>query len=335
MTSTPAIIFRVQVTSAGVLQFSNGTTQLGSDGSTLSTGIWYRLSVAYTITSTSSYELRLFKDGTQDISVSSSTALPTTVSNTLRLGWGSAPGDLLQALEADDIYVDDSNALTDIGDIRVTAKLPNTVNANNFDTTGGTGAVNERSISETNYKQQAGSTQVQQNYTLETASTGDVNISGNTLVARTAWIWAKTGNGAAGTPGIVDNGSVSAVTLTTSPALYTLTTDSVTYPSNAAGIGMRSSGASADNFLYETGTMIAFIGAPVPEYALALAPLALLTPKIFKSLQAGTLTQDILNVLRRVLAILQGFPVFLLKKTKKGLKKVKKVLTKGGENEGG
>ena len=44
----------LQITSGGVLQLAqieNGT-QIGSNGSTLSTGQWYRISLAYTVTST-------------------------------------------------------------------------------------------------------------------------------------------------------------------------------------------------------------------------------------------------------------------------------------------
>jgi len=55
----------------------------------------------------------------------------------------------------------------------------------------------------------------------------------------------------------MDNGSESAITLTTAPALYTLLTASASYPSNAAGIGIRSS-TTANTFLYECGTLIAY-----------------------------------------------------------------------------
>src|SRR5258706_8181114 len=53
-TSGSTIVVEVAMTTAGVLQLKQGNSevQIGSDGSTLSTGKWYRISLAYTITST-------------------------------------------------------------------------------------------------------------------------------------------------------------------------------------------------------------------------------------------------------------------------------------------
>jgi hypothetical protein len=102
--------------------------------------------------------------------------------------------------------------------------------------------------------------QAQENYTLESVSQGDVNITGYTVLGRAAWVWAKA-SATTGSPtaGIVDDGSVSAITLTTSSALYTVRTLSASYPSNAAGIGMRSTGTVNDTFFYEGGTLIAYL----------------------------------------------------------------------------
>ncbi len=106
---------------------------------------------------------------------------------------------------------------------------------------------------------EAATADVQQNYTLQTAAVGDTNIAGFGLIARTAWIYAKQNTAAQGTPKLMDNGSESAITLTTSAAIYTVTTDSASYPSNAAGIGMRSSNSANDVFLYDCGVMVAYI----------------------------------------------------------------------------
>ncbi len=99
----------------------------------------------------------------------------------------------------------------------------------------------------------------QENYTLQAAGVGDVDISGSSLVSRCAWIWAKETVGGLGTPKLMDNGTETAVVLTTAAALYTVITDSALYPGNAAGIGMRSANAAAGTFLYECGTLIAYI----------------------------------------------------------------------------
>jgi hypothetical protein len=218
---------------------------------------WFRLSCAFTLTSVTVNEWRFWIDG----------VLYITASNVNITGFQITPRFLL--LHGDngtsfpayfsDIYVDDSTALTDPGDIRVTAKQPGTVNANNFDTTGGTGAVNERALSETNYRQQAGTGQVAQNYAIQAAAAGDVDVSAATIVGYGSWIWAKGTAGGAGTPKITNNGTDTAITLTASPAHYrSPCVISATYPANAATVGMVSTGATDDTFLYEAGMFIAY-----------------------------------------------------------------------------
>ena len=79
-------------------------------------------------------------------------------------------------------------------------------------------------------------------------------------MSRSAWIWAKQLVAVAGTPGITDNGPTTAITLTTASKLYTVLTDSASYPSDVSGIGMRSAGVAADaTDLFECGTLIAYI----------------------------------------------------------------------------
>jgi hypothetical protein len=52
--------------------------------------------------------------------------------------------------------------------------------------------------------------------------------------------------------------------LTTSNALYTKLVDSNAYPTNAAGIGMRSSGTTADTYMYECGMLVAYDASKGP-----------------------------------------------------------------------
>src|SRR5262249_18469982 len=151
----------------------------------------------------------------------------------------------------DDVYVDDSSGLTDTGNIHVTAKRPTTRSIANFDTLLGTGAVNERPISETNGREQATATQVTEGYDIEARSVGDVDLSTAAIVARTAWIWSKMGAGAGGqTTTIVNNGTGTGVTLTTSSALYTNIVDSISYTDTQPAVGEKSTGNQA-TFLYE------------------------------------------------------------------------------------
>jgi len=210
--------------------------------------------------------MKLFIDGILD---GSGTITPfTNIGGSV--GWADAPG-ANKVVYVRDIYADDSTALTDPGDIRVTAKRPAPNNVNNFDTAVGANPanrwtnVNERALSETNAWEQLLLADTQENFTLEAANIGDVDLSevGISLIARLAWIWAKATVGALGTPKIMDNGAETAIVLTTSPALYTVLTDSASYPSNAAGIGMRAANAAAATFLYECGTLIAYLAPAV------------------------------------------------------------------------
>jgi hypothetical protein len=136
----------------------------------------------------------LYKDGTSLHTLTNQT-LSATGSATLRLGLITQPG-ASKTLHLSDIYIDDSSSLADPGDIQVTPKLPNALNTNNFDTLGGSGAnrynrVSDRALSETNYISHVASTNVEESFGIESASQGDVNISGKTFVASQGWVWAK------------------------------------------------------------------------------------------------------------------------------------------------
>jgi len=154
--------------------------------------------------------------------------------------------------------------------LRVTAKLPDELNDDNYDSTEGTGAVNERPINEANCKHHDARSQVLQDWTLETAAEGDVDISGDTLVARCAWMWAMSSKDG-DTVCIVDNGDSATCwpDIDGVVQLCTKITDSAVYPSNAAGIGQKSGPAAPDEYLYECGTLIAYIVSIIPA---AIAP---------------------------------------------------------------
>ena len=251
-----ALALNILATGALQLAYGGGGTTTGS--TILSTATWYRISIAWTITSATVNEFRCWLSGALEITSSNQSTNTEGGTNNLIIGNNAAGAST--SIYFSDIYMDNDTGLTLPGDIRVTSKLPGTVNNNTFDTAGGTGAVNERPLSETNYQQHADSAQVTHDYTLQTAATGDVDLTGTTLVARSAWIWARAA-ATGGTPGIVDNGATTGITIAATSALYTLITDSATYPSNAAGIGMRSMGTADDTFLYECGTLIAYTPA--------------------------------------------------------------------------
>lgn len=251
--------FRLKLTSTGLLQLFYPDAHTKDGTTALSVDTWYRIGLCYKITGPNTGEIRVFLNG----------ALEITDTNPASINLGSGTRQLFFYNELSgatwylsDIYFDDSAALTDPGDIRVTAKLPAANNTNSYNTAVGANPanrwenVNERALSETNGWQETGSTGVQENFGLQTAAGGDIDLSTATLIARSAWIWAKISS-ASVLSKIMDNGTETAVTLTTTSALYTLITDSASYPSNAAGIGARSS-TTPNTFLYECGTLIAY-----------------------------------------------------------------------------
>lgn len=239
---------------------SDGDTVFYFDGiSILLPDQFHRVGISYVINAINDMDVKLFVNGVEELSLDGRPTFNQTSAPDLLYGWVGSPG-ASQVCWFDQVYIDDVDDLTDPGPIYMTAKLPAAVNADNFDTTGGTGAVNERPVSLTNYRQQAGVTQVHQNYTLQAASVGDIDISGETLIGHMGWAIAKKGSGSGTGAGLTVNGVTTDVTLATSAALVKKGVFSEDYPSDAAGIGLRSVDGDADTFLYECGAVVAYQG---------------------------------------------------------------------------
>lgn len=225
---------------------------------------WHRVALCFNQNDTDNLAVKLYVDGIEELSlVERGTGnVPPGGWPDLLYGWIDQPGTN-QICWVDQLYIDNGSDLSDPGPIYMTAKLPATVNQDNFDTTGGTGAVNERPVDLANYRQQAGASQQFQNYTLQAADVGDIDISGETLIGYMGWAVAKRGAGPTSTgAGITVNGVTTNVTLLATGAhLVRAATMSASYPSNAAGIGLRSiTTGGADAFLYECGAIIAYRG---------------------------------------------------------------------------
>ncbi len=163
-----------------------------STGSTvLNTGTWYKISVAYTISSAGVNQCKLYLNGNLEVTGSNDTNA-TTGSNYMRLGMLNNSGGANIVQHIDDVSVDNGSDLSDPGNILVTAKRPNANGANNQFTTeigsGGSGygtghssQVNERPLNTANgWRTSSGSKS--ENYAIEGASTGDVDVSSATLV---------------------------------------------------------------------------------------------------------------------------------------------------------
>ncbi len=257
----------VRLTSGGVLQLWNAAVaQVGSNGSTLSTGVWYRLCVAYTVTSTTINEIRLFKDGTIDISVTNGTFAGTGFDR-LRIGNVSTNSTL--DIRTSDLYVDNSSALTDTGQIWVTAKRPNANGTTNGFTTqigsGGSGygtghspQVNERALSTTNGWSIVGAgSAVTEEYNIENLATGDINLTGAVIIDYMGWVSAKTLS--AETASIIVNNVTSNISLTTTITVFTKIAGSASYPAGTGtDIGIITTTALTTVSLYEAGIIVAY-----------------------------------------------------------------------------
>lgn len=274
--SNGSIVASIALTSGGVLRLlqADAGVQMGSNGSTLSTGVWYRLCIAWKITSTTVNEFRLFKNGVQDITVSNA-ILTTVTSADFNLGQVGLAADLTLDFRSSDHYVDDSNALTDPGDIWVTAKRPNANGtAVEFTTqigaagsgygTGHSPQVNERARSDTNGWSISTTTRKTEEYSIESASTGDIDLTGATIKDFMGWIRASV-NSTANSPvhRIIVANVLTAKTMTTSSATYRQVAGSTTYPAGSTDIGMDAQYTTTAHLtrLFECGIVVAYVPA--------------------------------------------------------------------------
>ncbi len=258
----------LRITSGGVLQLWSSGAQIGSNGSTLSTGTWYRISLAYTITSTSVNRFELFKNAASDISITNATIAGTGLS---WFGIGNYLSDTTFDFRSSDHYVDDSSSLTDTGDIWVTAKRPNANGTNSdFNTQIGSGGsgygsghspqVNERPLDTTNGWSAVVAIAVpkQEDYIIEGKATGDIDISAATIVDYMGWVSAKALTSETGS--IIVNSVASNISLTTTITVFTKMAGSSTYPAgNDSDIGILTSTTLTTVSLYEAGVIVAYI----------------------------------------------------------------------------
>lgn len=256
----------IRINSSGVLQlWNNAVAQIGTNGATLSTGIWYRISLAYTITSTTVNRFELFVDGVSSISITNAT-IALTVSTFFRIGNVNTNSGL--DFRSSDHYIDNSNSLTDTGDIWVTAKRPVADGTSVQFTTqigaGGSGygsghspQVNERPLSVTNgWSIQSASKQTEE-YTIEAKNVGDIDISSATIVDYMGWISCKVGSNSTGN--IIVGGTATNISVTTTATLFKKIVGSSTYPAGNTDIGMDTNTVNQLFSLYECGVLVAYI----------------------------------------------------------------------------
>lgn len=266
------IVNALLVSSVGVIKLFEASVQIGSNGTTtLSTGTWYRISVAYTISSTSVNEYRVYLDGNQIITVTNATLTRTlTAGITNGLFIGNPSFDSID-FRSSDHYVDDSSALTDPGNIWVTAKRPNANgNTNGFTTQIGSGGsgygtghspqVNERALSTTNGWSKVGTgSAIKEEYLIEAANIGDIDITGATLKEFMGWIYASSL--ASETATMILDGPLNSVALTSTNTMFTQFSGATVYPGSGEDIGLQTSTTVTTVSLYECGILVAYIPA--------------------------------------------------------------------------
>lgn len=281
-TGAGQLVFMIGLTSANkLIVLSDNHSNLATGTAVLATSTDYRISCAYTITSTTvnTITVRLYD--------SSNTLLDTiTVTNgTLVVASGDAfvfgfrvngsnAGANLNAWGAH-FYIDDGTA-GDIGNIRVTAKRPFSNGTSVQFTTqigsGGSGygsghtpQVNERPLSTTNGWSLTNTTKSTEEYNIEGVTVGDVNLIGASIVDYTGWIYSQV-NSTANSPvhHIIVNNVATTITEATSAGLFTKIAGSTTYPAGTGtdiGIDAQYTTTGHLTSLFEAGIIIAYTPA--------------------------------------------------------------------------
>lgn len=264
---------QLKITSGGVLQlFDNAGSQVGSNGSTLSTGIWHRICLVLD-RGASTQDGKVFLDGNEDISATSIDDGTGSFDEVI-FGWFGAAGTN-KVVNVQHAYVDDVTDLTDPGDVRVTAKLPtNSGGTNGWDGEQASGAeVNDRPIDETTGHLHAGSDDQVESSDIQAVGAGDVDITGETILGHTGWVWADRTSGGGGSPSILVNDAETAIALAVgAPDIFVDVNTSAGYPSGGTDeIGMHSTNGSADTNWYEGGIMIAYIASAIARRRVGVA----------------------------------------------------------------
>lgn len=263
--------WQLKVSSGGVLKLFEKTAQMGSNGPTLVTGKWYRICVTRLITSTTVNRFEVFVDGVSAISVTNA-----TMTNTGQPDYyiGQPNTDTTFDLRMSDFYFDDSNSLTDPGDIWVCAKRPNANGTTNGFTTqigaGGSGygtghspQVNERPLSATNGWSMIGAgSAITEEYNIEGKNVGDFDLTGATIIDWLGWVDIKSLAGE--TVQVILDGANNGQAITSTESTYFKIKGSSTYPSGTgADIGITTDTSLTTVSFYECGIVVAFIPAVV------------------------------------------------------------------------
>lgn len=274
--------FALCLDASGVLHLidDSANANRATGATTLAINTRYRISVAWTITSTTVNSFKVWvaigdAAPVLDINVTNITIGAAAVTDAY---FGITRWDCTStavSLWYTDIYVDNSSALTDPGNIQVTAKRPNgNGSVNEFTTQVGSGGsgygtghspqVNERALSETNGWSVIGvGVAKTETYACENASTGDVAIGGRPIVGAMGWVRAKSLTSETGGMYLF-NTLPGAIALTSTPTTFLAFLapgDNPDFATNAIGIFSDTTATTVS--LYECGIVVAYLVAPI------------------------------------------------------------------------
>lgn len=251
-----------------VFRFTDGSGNSFDGITPLFINTWNRLSVSYVLNDVDDLEVKVYVNSIEELSIEQASTGGFSPLFTLLYGWVTSPG-IDHLCWFDQIAIDDGDDLSDPGNVLMTAKLPATVNEDEWDTTTGTGAVDERPLSETNLRRHNAATSARQTYTLETADEGDIDISGETLLGYMGWAWARMQSQGDDFFLVLNGVEINRTSqIQVTPSLIKHAVSSSTYPSNAAGVGARTNEEGVDTYLFECGAVVAYEGPTNPALLL-------------------------------------------------------------------
>ena len=277
----------------------------------------YRITIVYTITGVGVNSFSLLLNGAAEASATNINA------GTGDTGFGCGLNSSLSSVASNSvtcyyahIYVDNGTT----GDVvpsgkqlHVTSKRPvSNGTTNGFTTQIGTGGsgygtghspqVNERPLNTANGWSMVGAgSAVTEEYTIEGAGVGDINITGATIIDSMGWVYASAL--AAETADIIVKGVSSAISLTSTNTAFLAAAGSTVYPAGGTDVGIVTSTALTTVSLYECGVMVAY----TPAVASSPAPLPLR-----RTLSVPPLMARILPVMLPALAYVQPTPALAI-----------------------
>lgn len=281
--------FRFEQAGGGVIARLNtlittGAIQIVPLGATNANGTvglvantWYQIVLSYYITNSTTWQMKCYLHNSNGALLDTITAnvgtLSTVTSDRISFFINGADRGVNKNTWYDDIYIDDgasSASQPDLPNIRVTSKRPNANGTTNqFSTQIGAGGsgygtghspqVNEQPLSTTNGWSviNAGSVQVEE-YNVESAGVGDVNILGQPLVDYLGWVDASSVTSE--TAQIIVNNATANIALTSATTFFFKVAGTSLYPpGTGTDIGIQTDATVTTVGLYECGIVIAYL----------------------------------------------------------------------------